>query len=125
MGYAARKAGFRIGWAPAARLTNIHSLTMQTNGIPSRSRVPMVRYLMARARFGFTLRHYPYFLPTVFLAQLVHCAYDLARGNLSEVWAALLGAYDALRGQHRRFPGLGQAELPGRVIEGRPTGSTV
>jgi GT2 family glycosyltransferase len=119
MARAAQLAGFRVAWAPRATVTNVHDTTMATNGIPSRSRVAMVRYLMARARFRFTLRRYPQFLPSVALAQFAHCSYDLARGNVREAWAAVLGAYDALRGQHRRFPGLGQAELPGRVVEPR------
>jgi GT2 family glycosyltransferase len=117
MARAARLAGFRIAWAPAAKVSNAHDTTMDTNGIPSRERLPMVRYLMARARFRFTVRRYPMFLPSVMVAQLVHCAYDVARGNLAEARAAVLGAYDAFRGQHRRFPGLGRAELPGKVLE--------
>jgi GT2 family glycosyltransferase len=117
--HTARRAGFRIAWAPAAKVSNIHDATMQTNGITSREREPMVRYLMARARFRFTARHYPWFLATVLAAQLVHCAYDLVRGNIPEMWAALLGAYDGVRSQHRRFAALGQAELPGKVIERR------
>lgn len=109
----ARRAGFRLAWAPQAVVRNQHGNTIMVHGRRRSDRLAMVHYLMARGGVRFTVRHYPYLLPTVVAARLVRTAEDALRKGPRVGWYSLLGVWDGLRGRHRRFELLGSALLPG------------
>lgn len=112
----AKRAGFRLGWAPDAVVHNLNSRTMV--GYHDRTeRLAATHYLMARGGVVYTKRHHPWLLPTVIAARLVRSAEDVVRKGPDVGRMSVLGIIDGLRGTHRRLPVLGDARLPTDPID--------
>ena len=113
-GIRARKAGFKVAWAPKAVVHNQNDKTVQIPTAGRQERLALVHYMMARGGVLFTRRYYPQYLPTVIAARLARSVEDCVRKGPRVGWMSVLGVVDALRGRHRWMPLLGDAVLPGK-----------
>ena len=123
----ARRAGLRVSWTPRARVSHRSGVALVTagqrraaaefdtgarlaGGGPDRA---VGAYLMARARLAFTVKQYPWAVPSVLAAQTLRSLLDLRRGDRWAAWRSAQGAFDGLLRRHRRFGSLAGALLPG------------
>lgn len=96
-----QQQGFRLGWAPAARVFHRHGATI---GTASSGGSPLSLFYLFRAKLMFVCRHQPMLLPTA-LPSLVWDALKFAlkgqpgktraalRGLLAVVWTSLRPSY--------------------------------
>jgi GT2 family glycosyltransferase len=89
----ARRAGFRLGYAPEALVLHKEGGTIGSSHAVERRSLLADHYL-TRSRIRFTKRFYPWFLPSVVLYSAAQSARHLMKGDTARAWVqakALLG----------------------------------
>jgi hypothetical protein len=109
----ARKAGFRLGWAPQAEVRNIQATTLES--VQHEDRLVLTRYLGARARVRYGMVHDRLFVPVLAGAQIGRATLDVLHGHRRAARSGVRGLLDGFTGRHRSFEQLGPAVYPGVV----------
>lgn len=92
---AARRAGFKLGYAPASR---VHHRQGSSIGTSPDGGSDLSLFYLFRSKVMFTWRNYPLFLPTVLLWLGFECAKFLLKGRPGKARAAVRGMLAAASG---------------------------